>query len=511
MHVNLNAICSRKKLPKTGFAHSFRLGILMTTFASAALARPSTCISQDVREASEMRKSELGQFMTPSTIAQFMAKQFRSDRMKKVTLLDAGAGQGALSLAFANRWKQVSSKSSQLVIDAYELDSAMVKTLRPNLHLLESHGSIETNVIEGDFIEKAAGKIRMQERRYSHAILNPPYKKISSKSRARTTLASVGIETVNLYSGFLALSIELLEKEGEVVAIVPRSFCNGPYYKPFRKYMLERTSLVSIHLFDARDSAFSEDDVLQENIIIHLQKGVPQGPVLISKSTNREFEDLSSEIVEFDRILHHGDEEKFIRIPNKAGQAANDSLSLNKCTLKQLGVTVSTGPVVDFRLKNHLRSSASDDDAPLLYPGHFVGGFLSWPRRDFKKANGIAINEETQRWLFPPGHYVAVKRFTAKEEPKRVVAMLVDPALLPKLSYGFENHLNIYHENRGPLPEDLAKGLVVFLNTQAVEDWFREFNGHTQVNATDLRSLSYPTRDELISLGQLQDASKSHK
>lgn len=89
--------------------------------------------------------------------------------------------------------------------------------------------------------------------------------------------------------------------------------------------------------------------------------------------------------------------------------------------------------------------------------------------------------------------------------------MLVDPALLPETPYGFENHLNIYHEDRGPLPKDLARGLVAFLNTKAVDDWFREFNGHTQVNATDLRSLSYPNRDALIELGKSQVARKSHK
>jgi tRNA1(Val) A37 N6-methylase TrmN6 len=449
--------------------------------------------------------------MTPSTIAEFMAKQFRTDRLEKVVLLDAGAGQGALSLAFAKRWEQIRFKSSQLMIDAYELDNAMVKLLQPNLRTLGACGSIETQVIEGDFVEEAAKQIRRQECRYSHAILNPPYKKIGSKSRTRATLASVGIETVNLYSGFLALSIDLMDKEGEVVAIVPRSFCNGPYYRPFRNFMLERTSIISIHLFDARDSAFAEDDVLQENIIIHLQKGVPQRSVLISKSTNRDLGNLSSELVEFERIVHPGDEEKFIRIPNKAGQEANETLSANTCTLQQLGVTVSTGPVVDFRLKTHLRSSASSDDAPLLYPGHFAGGFLSWPRAEFKKPNGIAINDATQRWLFPPGHYVAVKRFTAKEEQRRVVAMLVDPALLPALPYGFENHLNIYHENRGPLPEDLARGIVAFLNTQAVDDWFREFNGHTQVNATDLRSLSYPSRDALIDIGRRHANRKSHQ
>ena len=61
------------------------------------------------------------------------------------------------------------------------------------------------------------------------------------------------------------------------------------------------------------------------------------------------------------------------------------------------------------------------------------------------------------------------------------------------------------------MPEDLARGLVAFLNTQAVDDWFREFNGHTQVNATDLRSLSYPSRDALIDIGRRHAIRKSHK
>ena len=35
-----------------------------------------------------------------------------------------------------------------------------------------------------------------------------------------------------------------------------------------------------------------------------------------------------------------------------------------------------------------------------------------------------------------------------------------------------------------------------------VDVYFRQFNGHTQVNATDLRSLNYPTRSELERLGE---------
>ena len=65
-------------------------------------------------------------------------------------------------------------------------------------------------------------------------------------------LREVGIETVNLYTGFLAVALGLLEPGGELVAIVPRSFCNGAYYQPFRAWMRERAALTHLHLFESQ-------------------------------------------------------------------------------------------------------------------------------------------------------------------------------------------------------------------------------------------------------------------
>ena len=48
-----------------------------------------------------------------------------------------------------------------------------------------------------------------------------------------------------------------------------------------------------------------------------------------------------------------------------------------------------------------------------------------------------------------------------------------------------------------------AKGLWAFLNSTFVDLYLRQFNGHTQVNATDLRSLSYPARVQVEALGSL--------
>ena len=83
------------------------------------------------------------------------------------------------------------------------------------------------------------------------------------------------------------------------------------------------------------------------------------------------------------------------------------------------------------------------------------------------------------------------------------MASVVDPdrfANSPML--GFENHLNVYHEKKRGLSQMIARGLSVFLNSTAVDTYFRRFSGHTQVNATDLRLIKYPTRTVLIELGK---------
>ena len=51
------------------------------------------------------------------------------------------------------------------------------------------------------------------------------------------------------------------------------------------------------------------------------------------------------------------------------------------------------------------------------------------------------------------------------------------------------------------LIEVSAAGLFAFLNSTVVDQYFRRFSGHTQVNATDLRKLAYPDRNTLQAMG----------
>ena len=61
--------------------------------------------------------------------------------------------------------------------------------------------------------------------------------------------------------------------------------------------------------------------------------------------------------------------------------------------------------------------------------------------------------------------------------------------------------MNYFHRRGNGLPGLLAKGLAAYLNSTLVDAYFRQFSGHTQVNATDLRSLKYPDVATLNRIG----------
>ncbi len=439
-----------------------------------------------------------------------MASLFPSSIVKHCLLLDAGAGLGALTCAFLDRWASHGDLSFQKVeVEAYEIDANLRNHLSSTLTEYSQQLPLSFRVIPGDFIEVAALQ-SLAPGRFTHAILNPPYRKINSSSSHRLILRQVGIETVNLYSAFVALSLERMKFGGQLVAIIPRSFCNGPYYRPFRDFLFRRAALRHMHLFASRSQAFRDDDVLQENLIVRLEAGAAQGSVAISHSTDDSFSDLTMHEHPFEQIVYPDDPERFIHVPTSVDKGTTDLPHAIRSTLAELEIGISTGPVVDFRLRHHIEPQPLTGTIPLLYPGHFSGQLTQWPKDGIKRGNAIRLNSETRKWLYPNGFYTVVRRFSSKEEARRIVASVVRPDSFPgALMLGFENHLNVFHQERHGLPEALAYGLAAYLNTSIVDQSFRRFSGHTQVNATDLRLMKYPNRKILTALGTWAKAQES--
>ena len=459
------------------------------------------------------RRSELGQYFTPASIAGFMARMPESSR-ECIRLLDPGAGVGILTAAWVAEMCRQPNRPAEVVLTAYELDEGLLPALRRTMKACQKAcAEVEVDcrieVRHEDFIEAGVealdgGLWADSNSQFDLAILNPPYKKFRTDSAPRLLLRRLGMETSNLYTAFLSVVIRLLADGGEFVAITPRSFCNGPYFRPFRAELLQSVSLKQIHVFESRGNAFREDQVLQENIILHARKGVPQqNSVVVSQSHDPDDTEIVVQKVPFERVVRPLDGESFIHVvPDADGHEIAAAMGSLPSTLADLGLTVSTGRVVDFRAREYLRADPGADTVPLLYASHFVNGHVQWPRLGAKKPNAIVRCDGTASLLVPSGVYVLVKRFSSKEERRRVVAAIFDPADVPCDEVGFENHLNYFHANGAPLPAYLAAGLAAFLNSSQLDTYFRQFNGHTQVNATDLRSLRYPSKESLSALGK---------
>ncbi|HZU36011.1 MAG TPA: BsuBI/PstI family type II restriction endonuclease [Gemmataceae bacterium] len=458
-------------------------------------------------------RAALGQFLTPAAIARLMASML-TDQQQEVRLLDPGAGVGSLFAAAVVDLCRRQVRPATIHVSAYEIDPTLAQYIPDVFHLCQAECRragvrFTAELVQADFLESAAEMLTgtffeaSTSACFTCAILNPPYRKIHSASAARTLLRRLGVQTSNLYTGFMATAVKLLVPGGELVAITPRSFCNGTYFRPFRRLFLRDMALRRLHVFESRQKAFSDDDVLQENLILHAVKGGGDaGNVLVSSSDGPADGMPLTRSREYDQIVRPDDPECFIHItPDDLADQMAKRMAAFPSTLSDLGLAVSTGRVVDFRAREFLRSEPDGNTVPLIWPAHFAEGYIAWPKVG-RKPNAIADAERVRAQLVPSEPYVLVRRFSAKEERRRVVAAVYDPARLPCERVGFENHLNYFHRKGRGLGLCLARGLAGYLNSTLVDAYFRQFNGHTQVNATDLRSLHYPTLEQLHALGR---------
>lgn len=459
------------------------------------------------------RKKELGQFLTPAPVARLMASMVNANE-PLVSILDPGAGVGSLFAAVVSELCRRAEKPKAIHVTAYEIDDTVGGYLPDTLSLCAAEcerAGIEFggDLRRADFIESAVSSLQGslfatdEPTRYSVAIINPPYGKIHTRSAVRALVRSIGVETGNTYTAFLAAAIELLAPHGELVAITPRSFCNGVYFRPFRRFFLERVALDRAHVFESREQAFRDDEVLQENLIVHaIRRPAPDRDVEVTASAGPDDPFMSSSTVPYTDVVRPDDPESFIRfVLDDSAQQVGERMGRCRSSLADLGLAASTGRVVDFRARELLRGRPDRRSVPLIYPTHFERGYVAWPKPSTRKPNAIARGPRDDELLVPNGVYVLVRRFSAKEERRRIVAAIYDGGRFGAEYVGFENHLNYFHRDGRGLPMAQARGLAAFLNSTLADQYFRQFSGHTQVNAVDLRRMGYPSAAQLDALG----------
>ena len=441
---------------------------------------------------------------------------------KKYVLVDPGAGVGMLTAAFCERIRGLLSPRA-VIAHVFENDAQLIPLLTENLEnckrVLSEAGHSFTYVLHAeDFVLATShglnGRELFSEGGFSLAcdgvIMNPPYFKLRKDSLHAKLMDKIVHGQPNIYAFFMALAARLLKQDGVIVAITPRSFCNGLYFRDFRRWYFERVALDQIHIFESRTETFKHSNVLQESVITATRKrGLPSPTIAVTSSSGNDPSiDLRRVEVPASDIIDNSSGDYVIRIPESEDDRGImqmvESLPLR---FSETGLCISTGPVVSFRatqylLQDVLHGTSETTAVPLIHPHNVKPFAVSWPLAKAGKPQAIKCRSDSLRLLIPTKNYVLIKRFSSKEEKRRLTAGCLLRADFPFPYLGIENHVNyVYHADR-ELTEDEVYGIAAFFNCTLIDRYFRTISGNTQVNATEIRTMNFPEMRVLSSIGK---------
>lgn len=437
----------------------------------------------------------LGQYFTPSRVADFMAHLVEQPN-DAARILDPGAGIGVLSCALCE------SLTGDIELDAYELDTVLIPYLEACLGYAQRwmkarQRTLHFNIMVGDFVTACAWALQSTASDcYDLVIANPPYFKLAKSDPLALASASIVHGQPNIYALFMAIGAALLKPGGQLVCITPRSYAAGHYFSRFREYFFSQMRPRKVHLFESQRDVF--DSVLQENVILLAECSTRDERVIVSASANdRDLDCVHTRSLPLSDVLGR---DLILRIPlNDEQDQVTQIVQLWSDTLKTYGLEISTGPVVAFRATRYIASAGyvPATYAPLLWLQNVHPMRITWPLP--RKNQYISLT--SAKLLLPNAHYVILRRFSAKEERRRLIAAPYI-AQIDSPFIGLENHLNYIHRPGGDLSTEEAFGLAALLNSRLLDIYFRISSGHTQVNATELRALPLPPLNTTIEIGR---------
>ncbi len=472
------------------------------------LSLTETVLQNSLKYLEEMPKSKrksIGQFFTSTETAQYMASLFVAPQKSTITVLDPGAGSGILTAAAIERL-QHENHIKHISITCYETSRDILPLLKSNLNYLSSNSkiSLDFRIIEENYITSQSDDFNQNlianknPSKYDLIICNPPYKKIMKDAAEAKSMPKVCYGAPNLYFLFTAMGLFNLDADGEMVFIIPRSWTSGAYFQRFRDYLLEVGTLKHIHLFVSRDKVFEKENVLQETIIIKVDKSnIKESIKITCSNSNSDFKNISSIKVPYSSVVVG--EEKYVYLVTTEDEL-HVLQSLNKWhnTLPSLGLKMRTGVTVDFRSKEYLRSEPTNSSVPLIYSQHIKNGRVVFPiEKEYQY-----ITTEKSGLIQRNKNYLLVKRFTAKEEKRRLQCGIYLSNSLPEYDrISTQNKLNFVEGVNFDMSKQQVYGLFVLFNSTIYDQYYRILNGSTQVNSTEVNTMPVPKLEEIERLG----------
>jgi len=447
-------------------------------------------------------QKNLGQFMTPPDVARFMAQRcLPPESLQIVRVLDPSAGSGILAAAVVECLLNRPRLPEQIHVVFYEIDGRFIPVLRRLADRIRRYArsrgcSVKVSIRNRDFLLSPVATVRQPIA--DIIIANPPYFKLNATDPRALAHSYAVYGQPNIYGLFMAACANLLARSGHWCFITPRSWTNGLYFASMRRHLFRWLHIDAIHVFESRRDHFTDDEVLQEAMITWATtQAQPNAEVVVSSSEgSRDLAQARLVRLPLNQVIGQ-DEERMVALPIDKPTV---DLTRWNVILSTYGLKVSTGPVVAFRAKKHIRKTASANSVPLLWMQHIDHMNIRWPIN--KKGEHIISNGETAWMLVSNTNLVVIRRFSPKEDDRRITASPYLAGTLPGTMLGLENHTNYIYRPGGELSDEEARGLAAFLNSRVVDKYLRTVVGNTQVNATDLRKLPLPSLEMLVAIGR---------
>jgi len=379
-------------------------------------------------DANEKKKN--GIYFTPATIIQKNIDVLNPYFSKIKTILEPSCG----SCEFIN---YIDANASNIEMTGIENNEIIYEEIQ------KIKFKNTTQIIKADFIEWTPTQ------KYDLIIGNPPYFVIK-KDDVSTEYYDYFDGRPNIFTLFIVKSLHMLNPEGILSFILPKSFINCLYYDKLRKYIADKYSI--LELIDCSDDSFIETK--QETILFMVQNRTNPG-----KNA---------------KYMIHISDYTILNTPEnivKMRELYKDSTTLNK-----LNFSVSVGNVV----WNQCKAILTDDTKKtrLIYSSDIV---------DSKLVVKEYANKEKKNYIDKPGltDVILVINRGYGVGDYHFNYCMIDVAY----PYLVENHLICVKFGAQKTKPELLKlynNIIQSLNHEKTNEFINLYFGNNAINTTEL-------------------------
>jgi adenine-specific DNA-methyltransferase len=509
-------------LPK--FPVSTSLPLLDDTLVNLANSLGNTASKLSVIEASyligaiytvtlpEAIRTNNGVYFTPPALTNRLLDLVSNEQVEwsKVTILDPACGGGAFLAPIAVKIiaSLPTDKPNDLIqhiethVRGYELDPFASWLSQVFVEIVLSKYCILADRRVKGLIDTVDTLRKEANDKFDIIIGNPPYGKIKLDSKQRATYSESLYGHANLYGLFTHFALDHLKDNGVLAYVTPTSFLAGNYFKNLRQYIVKRVKAKSIDFPIFRNGIFH--DVLQETLLTIYRKSNSEDYKGISVHEIHPEPSKPLEVNYLGTFNLPADPSSIWILPRTSSQGrVVTALQRMKCTMKDWGYEVKTGPLVWNRHKPQLRDLSTRNTYPILWAESIS------PEGDFyfkaEKVNHYPYFDfqPGDQWLLTDYPCILLQRTTAKEQDRRLISAILPTRFITKWKGVIvENHVNMIKPINAKPKISMAL-MHAFLQSKAADNAFRCISGSVAVSAYELEAMPLPSVEQMNSVQAL--------